>query len=104
MTTTFSEFQEHIAKHRLPTADQAYVTLGLVGEVGELFGYFAKSIRDEFTPDVKHIEKELGDILWFVGALANDVGTSLDRIANINIEKITSRAVAGTLQGSGDER
>lgn len=99
----FNTFTEHVQKHRLPSADQAYVTLGMVGELGELFGYLAKAIRDNYSPDMEHVKKELGDILWFVSAMADDIGSSLNEIAEKNVAKITERAAAGKLQGSGEE-
>jgi len=100
---TFKEFTEHVQEHRLASADQAYVTLGLVGEVGELFGYLAKSIRDAYEPDMEHVKKELGDILWFISAMADDIGSSLEEVAVLNKAKIAARAAAGKLQGSGEE-
>jgi NTP pyrophosphatase (non-canonical NTP hydrolase) len=89
---------------RLPTATTEYVLLGLGGELGELQGYVAKSIRDGFELDLKHIKKELGDILWMTAALAADCGLTLASVAEGNIEKLSGRKDRGTLQGSGDNR
>jgi NTP pyrophosphatase (non-canonical NTP hydrolase) len=101
----FDEYQAKAMEFRLESADQAYVTFGLVGEVGELYGYFAKTIRDsDSTVDITHVKKELGDILWFISALASDMGLSLQMIADANILKLTLRAERGTIQGSGDDR
>lgn len=88
-----------------------YEALGLAGEAGELAGHVAKAIRDEdyptkgLTPDRETlIRKELGDVLWFVAALADSMGYSLRDIANSNLQKLQDRKDRGVIQGSGDHR
>lgn len=102
----FNEYQELAMSTRLESADEAYALFGMVGEVGELYGYIAKVIRDE--PDQAnhqdYVKKEMGDILWFLAAIAQDHGLTLDEIAQANVYKLQSRKARGTLQGSGDER
>ena len=48
--------------------------------------------------------KELGDVLFYVAALSNFYGSSLQTVAEMNIEKLDSRQERGVLQGSGDNR
>lgn len=85
----------------------AYVGLGL-GEAGEVQGKIKKIIRDdggEITDAARiHIAKELGDVLWYVAMAADEIGISLNRIAEGNLRKLDDRRHAGTLQGSGDNR
>ena len=50
------------------------------------------------------LANELGDVLWRVTAAANDLGFDLDEIAQINIDKLSSRHRRGSLRGSGDNR
>ena len=50
------------------------------------------------------IADELGDVLWYIAALAKDLNLSLNDIAAINLEKLTSRQIRGVLGGSGDKR
>lgn len=90
---------------RLESADSAYAILGLAGEVGEVYSLAAKAIRDgkKFDYD-QNIKKELGDVLWFVAAIAADNGFTLEDVAQSNINKLFKRKEAGTLQGSGDNR
>jgi NTP pyrophosphatase (non-canonical NTP hydrolase) len=52
----------------------------------------------------KEVIKELGDILWYVTALASEFDTSLEQIAEMNIEKLTLRKQRGTVLGEGDNR
>lgn len=101
---TFAQYEYDVAKYRLSTAETDYVVLGLVGEIGELYGKWAKSIRDETKLDSLDVKKELGDVLWFLSALCRDMGTSLAEVAFINEAKLSKRAAKGTITGSGDDR
>lgn len=92
---------------RTESADAAYAVLGLSGEVGEVHSLFAKQIRDRHLEDSEFkdsITKELGDVLWFIAAIAQDFDISLEAIAKTNIEKLKKRKASGTIQGSGDNR
>jgi NTP pyrophosphatase (non-canonical NTP hydrolase) len=50
------------------------------------------------------LARELGDVLWYVAALASELQLDLDEIAETNLEKLLSRQRRGALTGSGDER
>ena len=104
MFDDFTHYQKMAMLTRLPTADTDYALFGLAGEVGELHSYLAKSIRDNYELDKGTIKKELGDILWFIAAIAEDAGIELSDIAITNIEKLQARQKNGTIMGSGDER
>lgn len=82
--------------------------LGLVGESGEVAEKFKKILRDkngEITPtDIEEIAKELGDVLWYVNAMACYLGLSLEDIADKNLQKVHSRKARGQTKGSGDNR
>lgn len=101
---TFLEYSEEAAKFRLDTADTFYVVLNLVAELGEFYGKWAKSIRDEKQPTESEIRHELGDILWMLSALCHDCGTSLAQVAEMNLSKLDKRLKRKTLQGEGDYR
>ena len=47
---------------------------------------------------------ELGDVMWYVACLAQDLGFSLEDIVKKNLEKLAGRQQRGTLHGSGDKR
>jgi NTP pyrophosphatase (non-canonical NTP hydrolase) len=85
-----------------------YPALGLAGEAGEVLEHIKKMIRDDgetLTGSRRQaLRKELGDVLWYLAALARDCNLTLDEIASENIEKLRSRALRGTLQGSGSDR
>lgn len=50
------------------------------------------------------IYSELGDILWYVAALANDYNADLDRVGESNIKKLFDRKARGVLKGKGNHR
>jgi NTP pyrophosphatase (non-canonical NTP hydrolase) len=52
----------------------------------------------------QEIEKELGDVLWYVSQLASELGLSLEGVAKKNIDKLFSRKARNVLTGSGDNR
>ena len=85
-----------------------YPTLGLTGEAGEVANKVKKIIRDgsdKTSEDmVQAISSEIGDCLWYIAILADDVGVKLSDIANANLEKLENRKKKGTIHGSGDER
>jgi NTP pyrophosphatase (non-canonical NTP hydrolase) len=99
-----SEYSQAARSTRLATADHSYVVLNLVGELGELYGKFAKAIRDGSKVEIADIKKELGDILWQLSALCDDLGTDLEEVAILNLQKLSKRKENNTLQGSGDNR
>ena len=85
-----------------------YAALGLAGEVGELCNKLKKVMRDEdgvlTIKFLKDIEKELGDVLWYLAACASEFGLELGTIAEKNLGKLMDRKARGKLKGSGDDR
>jgi len=53
---------------------------------------------------VQDLSAEIGDCLWYIAVLADDIGIKLSDIANINLEKLHKRKEKGTIHGSGDNR
>lgn len=83
-----------------------YPALGLAGEAGEVADKVKKIIRDGRTDSLykNEIAKEIGDVLWYCAVLADDLGYTLQQVAEMNIHKLHSRAAKGKLGGSGDNR
>ncbi len=78
-------------------------TLGLVGEAGEVAEKIKKFFRDN-TLDEKAIQKELGDVMFYLVALHNALRLDVDVTIEMNMDKLKSRKARGTLQGNGDNR
>ena len=82
-----------------------YLVAGLAGEVGEVASLFAKHWRaDQEWLDYSEVAAELGDILWFITLLADEVGYDLSEVAQNNLDKLADRANRGKLKGNGDNR
>jgi len=79
-------------------------TLGLVGEAGEVAEKIKKLIRDSNRFKNEEIMKELGDVVFYVTALANIYGKGLQEVLELNIAKLDDRQKRGKLKGSGDNR
>jgi NTP pyrophosphatase (non-canonical NTP hydrolase) len=99
----FDEYQ----RKALETAifkQKHYPYLGLANEVGEVLGHVKKEMRDGTALDPREIQAELGDVLWYVAAIADQLGIRLSAVAEINIEKLASRKRRNKIQGSGNHR
>lgn len=66
-------------------------TTKLAGEVGEVCELLGKHIGHGHDLDVEELEKELGDVLWYVAALATLYDLHLEDIAVGNIAKLKKR-------------
>jgi NTP pyrophosphatase (non-canonical NTP hydrolase) len=82
--------------------------LGLVGESGEVAEKIKKIVRDKggviSSDDRAELIKELGDILWYINAVAHLLDSDITQVASQNLEKVLSRKARGTSHGSGDNR
>lgn len=83
-----------------------YPAIGLAGEAGELANKVKKLLRGDSNRDelLAGVKAEMGDILWYLAALADDIGVSLSEVAGENIEKLASRYERNQLRGAGDNR
>ena len=92
------------------SAEQQLVctVLGLNGEAGEVAEKIKKVIRDKNSVisdnDRREIQKELGDVLWYLAVLADTLGLDLESVAAMNLEKLRSRLARGSIHGQGDNR
>ena len=101
---TFDEYQE-FARSTAIYPDECkitYPTLGLCGEAGEVAEKVKKHMRDGKT--LVGVGLELGDVLWYISALADDLGVTLEEVAQANVDKLKSRMERGKIGGSGDHR
>lgn len=114
MIQTLMEYQKRAQGTWNPPPDRetilnlAYLSLGLPNEAGEVAGKVKKIIRDKdgiIDEDTRNaIKDELGDVLWYLAMLGQELGFTLEEIATNNIEKLASRLKRGVIKGNGDNR
>jgi NTP pyrophosphatase (non-canonical NTP hydrolase) len=100
---SLDEYQERVMTTAIYKDKILYTALGLCGEAGEVAEKIKKWLRDGELDDIE-LAKELGDVMWYVAALSNDLGYDLSEIAEMNVNKLDGRVARGTLQGNGDNR
>ena len=107
----FDNYQKEARKTAIyPNKDNNFIypTLGLVGECGEIAEKIKKILRDKngnFDYESKlAIKKELGDVLWYLSNLCDELEFSLNDVAKVNLEKLSLRKSRGNISGSGDDR
>ena len=73
-------------------------SVGMCAEAGE-FTEIVKKIIFQGKPvneeNMFHLKRELGDIMWYVAQACMGLGTSLDEIMEMNVEKLKSRYPGG---------
>lgn len=120
-----NEYQKRAMTTCMPTSENfSYMMLNLVGEVGEFSSKVAKAIRKNQlyiggedchnvlnvnvdTIDIglgDELKKEAGDVLWQLSGLCSVLGWTLEEVAEMNLDKLSSRKDRGVIDGSGDNR
>lgn len=70
-------------------------SLGLSGEVGELNDIIKKWIFHQKELDKLHVQKEIGDICWYIAGMCEAFGFDFDNIMQMNIDKLKARYPEG---------
>lgn len=82
--------------------------LGLVGEAGETAEKIKKIHRNNSgkmsDEDRRELLKELGDVLWYLSALAYYLDEPLGNVAEANLAKLADRKARGVIKSKGDNR
>lgn len=121
---TLNEYQKKAMTTCMESSNNfSYMFLNLVGEVGEFASKVAKAIRKEKAyiggqteidePNdlciinndadfLDELKREAGDCLWQLSGLCTVMGWSLEDVAQINLDKLSARKAAGTIDGNGD--
>lgn len=99
---TFDEYSTQTDKTRqyngTPQERLSYVSIALGGEVGEYLNEYKKHLRTAKGLDDNprataraYMLLELGDTLWYLSQVADELGSSLDEVAQLNVEKLMLR-------------
>lgn len=65
--------------------------MGLAGEAGETVDALKKVLFHGHSLNKDKIAEELGDVLWYVSAICNNLGLSMEQIAFDNVMKLKKR-------------
>jgi len=102
---TLTEYQE-VSKRTIPeqldAQERLILALGLNGEAGEV-GEILKKHHGHGKPlDTGKLAAELGDVLWYLSAIATAYGIDLDAVARGNVYKLRQRYPDGFVLGGGN--
>lgn len=94
----FEEYQSEASQTALyprRMSNLEYPTLGLAGEAGEVANIVKKIQRDNdgvITDEIRgKLKDELGDVLWYISACADELGLTLNEVAEFNVGKLAKR-------------
>ncbi len=84
----------------------SYFALGAAGEAGEIANKTKKLLRGDKNQQelCADMVQEIGDVLWYLAMLCNELKLDLGTIADLNLKKLADRQVRGVIGGSGDNR
>ena len=97
----YYDFGQRIAilqEEGFPTERLLTAAVGMSAEAGE-FTEIIKKIIFQGKPvneeNLFHLKRELGDIMWYVAQACMGLGTSLDEVMEMNVEKLVARYPGG---------
>jgi len=101
-------FHEIVKKHTFENTDIFFKMNALIGEIGELANVLKKNEFYKFFKDVEiknierlkttsdglrnHIEEELGDVIFYIYQIMNDLHYSADLIMKIQENKLNRQS------------
>ena len=99
------EFIENFFKVEGPNRGDAFKAL--VDKIKKMWrNKLVTSATDKDFTDADHVSlvKEIGDVMWYVAALCQELGVEMELVAQINIEKLNDRKARGAIKSEGDNR
>lgn len=115
MSMTFEEYSNQAlltADYPDRGANTIYPALKLCGEAGEVAEKIGKLWRNKGQiqgveyeyKDTTAIALELGDVLWYVAALCDELNIEMEVVAAMNLDKLKDRKERGVIKSEGDNR
>ena len=71
-----------------------HALFGMASEIGELHGIYQKMYQGHDC-EQEHMQKEVGDLLWFIAEYCTSQGWELEKIMKMNIRKLEERYPEG---------
>lgn len=79
-----------------------YLVHGITSEAGEISGKLKKIIRgDTVSPDA--FISEVSDVLWYLTRICDNLGITLEQLADFSFHKLENRKKNNTIKGSDDD-
>lgn len=88
---TLNDYQKVAASFFPEEPELTTYLLGLGGEAGEVLDLFKKHLGHGHPLSRDAVVKELGDVLWYLSAIALMQGISLQEVARENLAKLHKR-------------
>ena len=115
---TFDEYQRLAyitAQYPFVGDNIVYPAMGIAGEAGELcdkvkkywrnYDVSVEELEKQLTKEQREeIVKEMGDVLWYLGAMCTELGIHMEDMATANIIKLQDRRERGVIKSEGDNR
>jgi NTP pyrophosphatase (non-canonical NTP hydrolase) len=102
MTTNDYQNLAHATAVYPPGSALAYLSLGLVGEAGEVANKVKKIMRagrtEPTADELRAIWDELGDVQWYIAELCTATRMRLETLMLNNVDKLLTRQKAGELK------
>lgn len=92
------------SEETISDAAVTYTALGLNGEAGEVAEKVKKYLREGDEEYLNDLRDELGDVLWYLSRLADEVQLDLSYLAERNAVKLSDRNDRDVIEGEGDNR
>jgi NTP pyrophosphatase (non-canonical NTP hydrolase) len=93
-----------------------HFVMGLAEEAGEVAGVMKRFHRgdENYCPKFgskvlsnfgeEKLKDEIGDVLWYIAMIADELGVTLEEVAQRNINKLADRKARNVITGTGDNR
>lgn len=103
-----NEYQEKVKRTMnfwgTPAEIVCNMCLGITGEAGEVVDYIKKIVFHGHKYEQDKLIEELGDLMWYVSALANFYKIDMNEVLNKNIEKLLKRYPNGFTKSDSIKR
>lgn len=82
MTVNLETYEQEALRTLGPHNDLLYLTIGLVGEIGEVIDYAKKTLYHGHEYEADKFSEEIGDVCWYVAAICHNQGIYFSDVAS----------------------